>query len=750
MSGPTAGVNLSFLAPTDQQKYETLFSQAAPNEKYMTASTAKEVLSRSGLDGDTLAKIWDLSNVTQEARLSFPEFAVAMYLTSMRMTGRDIPPALPDTVRTEIQAAVAKLQASESGFLQAQPTGLGAHMTGMGPTPQRSLSTSALGGLSTQQLQAQMTGYPSISQQPTGITQQPTGLHSQPTGPAHTPPLSQQPTGMTSSLSYQPTGIAQQPTGMQIPMMTGVTPIMGPQVAMPTGMGNNNLSFANSMMPGSADHQPYQAITNTKVKIPWAVTTEEKKRYSKIFKAWDTERKGILSGDKARHILEQSGLPHNVLMQIWALADPNNQGKLNIDEFAVAMHLIYRKLNGHDVPTHLPPELIPPSTRELRETVSDLKNSILKDIATKRGLSNFSSSPSLTPPSSSSASRSTPRARSVSPNPSTRRAKDRYKDEDNDDGGYVSSARRMGPDRSRTQSPASSKSSSYGYRGKTTRISELRKQIAEHKDKVKRLEEEAVSRIATPYDELSFTDRKDIDDLKDKIRELQTEIAKSQSDGDDGWATYAKRTTEMADLTDQTRSLESEIQFLIDETGRALVRQLRETEQDLADKKAALAKAKQQKNTGSPELEIVGTGPGGAVTEQDRIKAKAKAMVAARLGKVKQPTATTTSGPSLDEELKAIEQEKQDFMAHAESMAASLQTLEDSVNAIHMEMSMIGMDIRKHEQDQKKLEERRRFEAGERVAADLKVFVQQLAFETATARAPDVDPGFESRFPAFE
>lgn len=418
------------------------------------------------------------------------------------------------------------------------------------------------------------------------------------------------------------------------------------------------------------------------------------------------------------------------------------------------MHLIYRKLNGHDVPTHLPPELIPPSTRELRETVSDLKNSILKDIATKRGLSNFSSSPSLTPPSSSSASRSTPRARSVSPNPSTRRAKDRYKDDDNDDGGYVSSARRMGPDRSRTQSPASSKSSSYGYRGKTTRISELRKQIAEHKDKVKRLEEEAVSRIATPYDALSFTDRKDIDDLKDKIRELQTEIAKSQpGGGDDGWTTYAKRTSEMADLTDQTRSLESEIQFLIDETSRALVRQLRETEQDLADKKTALAKAKQQKNSttsGSPELEIVGTGPGGAVTEQDRIKAKAKAMVAARLGKVKQPAAIAASGPSLDEELQAIEQEKEDFMAHAESVAASLQTLEDSVNAIHMEMSMIGMDIRKHEQDQKKLEERRRFEAGERVAADLKAFVQQLAFETATARAPDVDPSFESRFPSFE
>ncbi|CAJ0857521.1 2031_t:CDS:2, partial [Entrophospora sp. SA101] len=62
------------------------------------------------------------------------------------------------------------------------------------------------------------------------------------------------------------------------------------------------------------------------------------------------------------------------------LSDPNNNGKLNQDEFAVAMHLIYRKLNGYEIPTTLTAELIPPSTRDLTESVDMLKNYLASDI----------------------------------------------------------------------------------------------------------------------------------------------------------------------------------------------------------------------------------------------------------------------------------------------------------------------------------------------------------------------------------
>ena len=423
------------------------------------------------------------------------------------------------------------------------------------------------------------------------------------------------------------------------------------------------------------------------------------------------------------------------------MADPNNQGKLNVDEFSVAMHLIYRKLNGYDVPTHLPTELIPPSTRELKETVSDLKKSILHDIAQKRGIRNFSSSPSLSPPAAR-----TSRARSVSP--SRKPAKEKYVDDDNKETAYVSSARRMGPDRSRSGvTPTASKSSSYGYRGKQTRISDLRKDVAKQKQRIKELEEEAVARKATPYSELSYTEQKDIDEIKTKVRELQNEIVRSGGDeGGQLWDKYTARTSELAESAEQEKSLESEIQYLIDTAVRGLVRQLRETEDDLAEKKKQAAKNKAAKASASPSLDIVGTGPNGEITENDKIRAKAKAMVAARMGKITGKTSTV----DVTAELEAIEEERLAFISHADSVAASLAEMEDAVNAIRMETSLLGLDIRKHEKDQRAIEERRRFESGEGVAADLKEFIQQVSFETATAKAPDVDPSFESRFPSFE
>ncbi|CDH56473.1 actin cytoskeleton-regulatory complex proteinpan1 [Lichtheimia corymbifera JMRC:FSU:9682] len=774
MAAASPSIRLSFLAPGDQSKYESLFAQAAPSSKFMSAAQAREVLSRSGLDSETLARIWDLSNVTQEPQLTFPEFAVAMYLTSMRMTGRDIPSTLPDAIRNEIQTATAMIR-STADAVAPQPTGLRSSsspsLLGVQPMPQRSNSTSMLQSLAKgQTIQSQPTGYQ--QSQPTGL-QQPsfTGLQAQMTGVQPMPTGLQQPS--MTGLASQPTGMLQQqqqPTGLQVPMITGVTPMMGNniQVAMPTGMAGNNMDFTNQMMPDAqmgGNHQ-FQAITG-KVKIPWAVTTEEKQRYSKVFKSWDTDNKGYISGDKAKEIFTQSGLAQNILMQIWNLSDPNNQGKLNVDEFCVAMHLIYRKLNGYDVPTSLPAELVPPSTRQLKETVSELKNSILQDIAKKRHLTNFSSSPSLSPPTT----RGSPsRARSVSPGPtsssSSSRRREKYVDNDDSEPVYVSSARRMGPDRSRwgqsrdgngSPSPTASKSSgtttsSYGYRGKATRISDMRKEIAQQKERLKQLEQEAISRKATPYNELSYTDRKDIDEVKEKIRELQSEIVRSGGDDEGGshaWDKYSRQTTELADITEQEKSLESEIQYLIETSLRKLVQQLQETEEDLAEKKKQLTKLKASKESSSNStagLDIVGTGPNGEITESDRIRAKAKAMVAARMGKITGKSSTIDVTAELD----AIDQEKMAFIGHADSVSAMIQDVEDQVNSVRMETSLLGLDIRKHEQDQKKIDERQRFEKGDGVAMDLKDFIQQLAFEVATAKAPDVDPSFESRFPSFE
>lgn len=60
----------------------------------------------------------------------------------------------------------------------------------------------------------------------------------------------------------------------------------------------------------------------------------------------------------------KSKLPNSVLGKIWKLSDIDKDGFLDMDEFALAMHLIQVKLEGHDLPIDLPDHLIPPSKRD--------------------------------------------------------------------------------------------------------------------------------------------------------------------------------------------------------------------------------------------------------------------------------------------------------------------------------------------------------------------------------------------------
>jgi len=72
---------------------------------------------------------------------------------------------------------------------------------------------------------------------------------------------------------------------------------------------------------------------------------------------------GKVSGASAKSEMIKSKLPNNVLGKIWKLADVDKDGMLDSDEFALAMHLINVKLDGHDLPTELPAHLVPPAKR---------------------------------------------------------------------------------------------------------------------------------------------------------------------------------------------------------------------------------------------------------------------------------------------------------------------------------------------------------------------------------------------------
>lgn len=53
------------------------------------------------------------------------------------------------------------------------------------------------------------------------------------------------------------------------------------------------------------------------VKIPWALTQDEKKRYDQIFRAWDQQGNGFIPGTIAKEVFGQAGLERDDLMAIW-------------------------------------------------------------------------------------------------------------------------------------------------------------------------------------------------------------------------------------------------------------------------------------------------------------------------------------------------------------------------------------------------------------------------------------------------
>ncbi|XP_045022690.1 epidermal growth factor receptor substrate 15-like 1 isoform X3 [Bubalus bubalis] len=125
------------------------------------------------------------------------------------------------------------------------------------------------------------------------------------------------------------------------------------------------LSNLNLNMPPPKFHDSSSPlmVTAPSAEAHWAVRVEEKAKFDGIFESL-LPVSGLLSGDKVKPVLMNSKLPLDVLGRVWDLSDIDKDGHLDRDEFAVAMHLVYRALEKEPVPSVLPPSLIPPSKRK--------------------------------------------------------------------------------------------------------------------------------------------------------------------------------------------------------------------------------------------------------------------------------------------------------------------------------------------------------------------------------------------------
>uniref|UniRef100_A0A3B4UM45 Intersectin 1 n=1 Tax=Seriola dumerili TaxID=41447 RepID=A0A3B4UM45_SERDU len=98
------------------------------------------------------------------------------------------------------------------------------------------------------------------------------------------------------------------------------------------------------------------------------ISVDERAKHDQQFHSLSPTAGGYITGDQARNFFLQSGLPPPILAQIWALADMNSDGRMDIHEFSIAMKLIKLKLQGHPLPPSLPPSMkqpplpLPPQT----------------------------------------------------------------------------------------------------------------------------------------------------------------------------------------------------------------------------------------------------------------------------------------------------------------------------------------------------------------------------------------------------
>ncbi|KAG8454935.1 hypothetical protein GDO86_001234, partial [Hymenochirus boettgeri] len=142
-----------------------------------------------------------------------------------------------------------------------------------------------------------------------------------------------------------------------VPVLPSSPPPKDSLRSTPSHGSMSSLNSAGSLSPKHSS-KPTQPVVN------WVVPLTDKIRYDDIFLQTDLDLDGFVSGLEVKDIFMQSGLSQNILAHIWALADTRQMGKLNKDQFALAMYLIQQKVSkGIDPPQVLSPDMIPPTER---------------------------------------------------------------------------------------------------------------------------------------------------------------------------------------------------------------------------------------------------------------------------------------------------------------------------------------------------------------------------------------------------
>lgn len=334
---------------------------------------AKEFFLRSQLPAPELAKIWALSDVNADGKLSLPEFQVAFFLTQQRSKQVDIPTNLPASLYESVGLMPPPTAISPS---HASPVTSPSHSEA-GSTANS--KTNSLMDVPAHNASAVDVSSPIVSH--SGSTASMGDLHAHSSSPlsssshsmninvsgsaAKLPEIREE-TAIASPASRVPPSTSS-PVHMATPPVT--TPHGNQDFRLTMRMDPSQLKAAleaeaagnPTYMPtasGAPSSIPAHLQTTSASSDDWLITPDVKSTYELYFAKADELQSGYVSGPRARELFTKASLPNNVLAEIWALSDMNHDGQLDKAEFCIAMHLINLARRGIKPPVTLPMHMI--------------------------------------------------------------------------------------------------------------------------------------------------------------------------------------------------------------------------------------------------------------------------------------------------------------------------------------------------------------------------------------------------------
>ncbi|KAJ2657620.1 actin organization and endocytosis protein [Coemansia sp. RSA 1200] len=528
---------LTFIPATDLLSYAKTFQSnvAGGESARISGDSARRVLMQSKLPVSELGRIWELSDIRRLGSLSMAEFMLAMFLAQSRIRGKALPDALPPKIRAEVESsstpATAATVNTASQMMQMQmpipqasqpmqmsmpqPVHANINMNMPRPMAQMNMQQTNVPLMAPQSLQRQMS----------------------------TPAAADTAGGGSSAVESVQEFATRYPD--IAPSGAG---------AAPGALSSVKQSFTQNMLGTRAGESQHQ----------WGIAGAERAQYEAIFRRWDPGHRGVLRGDQAREVFAQSGLSQQELAKIWGLADINNQGELNLNEFSVAMHLIFRRLAGAQIPDTLPADLVPRSSKDFMDSLNDMKGQLMfKDI--------IAGKPQTPGRSTSGAMRS---YTDIGAAKSTVDESDNNNDDD-DLYSYRSANRRRNHGTSasatgrnstepRSYTPQSPSAGTPGMAGASTieTIDRLRRDIRHRKDEVAEAKARA-ERRNKEHAESRVTLRWRIDDIKREIEDIHRSMpiiagddsSKSGGSGSDRASHLAKRDRLVANINEMTAAM---------------------------------------------------------------------------------------------------------------------------------------------------------------------------------------------------